>query len=316
MSPDHGEPDIDSRPVSGTSTGTITISAGRPSKAAVAAAMAELERRQQLSPAPVAFVPTTVGILDEQVKVYVRIRPMPDARPSSACKRSTQGKHLLDPSSKFSARLSPLGTPNRSPTASARSARSATSVKPPSSAVSDRTTAIKAEGSAEVQVLQGPKRSFHYDGVFGPETSQAQVYAECVGPTLSKFVAGINVCVFTYGQTGSGKTWTMLGDQAHESSLGIIPRSLEAAFQYVFANQHRLRCRMSASCLEIYNEQLRDLGRPEGKNVAKLAMWEDKDRGVYVQNLTEVEVRSVSETLQLLQGTLKFSHRGRKRVLV
>jgi hypothetical protein len=65
------------------------------------------------------------------------------------------------------------------------------------------------------------------------------------------------VCIFAYGQTGSGKTYTMMGDPANQ---GIIPR----AIQQVFASSKRMEGQgwqftMTASMLEIYNDEYRDL---------------------------------------------------------
>ena len=71
------------------------------------------------------------------------------------------------------------------------------------------------------------------------------------------------MCLFSYGQTGSGKTHTMLGGPAGGADAGIIPRSVEA----VLGAAERLgakgwRFSMSASYVEIYNEQARSRPRP------------------------------------------------------
>lgn len=52
--------------------------------------------------------------------------------------------------------------------------------------------------------------TFHFDGVFPPETSQVDVFNE-VKPFVQSAIDGENVCIFAYGQTGSGKTHTMEG---------------------------------------------------------------------------------------------------------
>jgi len=40
--------------------------------------------------------------------------------------------------------------------------------------------------------------------VFGPTSSQAEVYNHCVEPLLSRILNGQNASVFAYGPTGSG----------------------------------------------------------------------------------------------------------------
>ena len=71
---------------------------------------------------------------------------------------------------------------------------------------------------------------FEYDHVYGSEATQVSALpAPCssprlmslhrlqddvyepVGPFVTSFIDGFNVCIFAYGQTGSGKTFTMEG---------------------------------------------------------------------------------------------------------
>jgi len=40
--------------------------------------------------------------------------------------------------------------------------------------------------------------------VFGPNSSQAEVYSNCVEPLLCRVLNGQNASVFAYGPTGSG----------------------------------------------------------------------------------------------------------------
>ena len=55
---------------------------------------------------------------------------------------------------------------------------------------------------------------------------------------------------------------------------------------------------MRASYLEIYNEEVRDL---LGKDVkSKLDLKEHKDKGVYVDKLTIISVKSVAEISHLV----------------
>ena len=48
-----------------------------------------------------------------------------------------------------------------------------------------------------------------FDRVYGPKSSQEDVYEEAVKPLVEATLDGYNSTVFAYGQTGSGKTFTM-----------------------------------------------------------------------------------------------------------
>ena len=45
-------------------------------------------------------------------------------------------------------------------------------------------------------------KAFAFDAVFGPETSQRQVYDACAAPVVESVLAGYNGTIFAYGQVG------------------------------------------------------------------------------------------------------------------
>ena len=94
------------------------------------------------------------------------------------------------------------------------------------------------------------RRMFQYDRVFGPPTSQSDLFNE-VGGLVQSALDGKHVCVFAYGQTGSGKTHTMIGGA--DESAGFMPR----AFEMIFRGEDVANASMSV--FEIYNEQVRCL---------------------------------------------------------
>jgi len=113
----------------------------------------------------------------------------------------------------------------------------------------------KSQGGDKESSVAG----FEFDRVFGPSSTQTEVFEE-VSQLVQSALDGYKVCLFSYGQTGSGKTHTMLGDQACEKTRGIIPRAVAKVVEASEANAKKgWRYDMTASYVEIYNEQVRDL---------------------------------------------------------
>ncbi|GKB76686.1 kinesin-like protein KIN-12E [Tanacetum coccineum] len=106
------------------------------------------------------------------------------------------------------------------------------------------------------------------------------------------------------------KTHTMLGDidggsRRHSVNSGMTPR----VFEYLFTRiqkereaqrEEKIQYTCKCSFLEIYNEQILDLLDPSSNN---LQIREDTKKGVYVDNLKEIEVTTARDVIQqLVQG--------------
>ena len=61
-------------------------------------------------------------------------------------------------------------------------------------------------GAAQNQLAS---KTYTFDGVFGPDATQAEVYESAIEPIVLETLEGFNCTVFAYGQTGTGKTHTM-----------------------------------------------------------------------------------------------------------
>ncbi|KAF5289864.1 hypothetical protein FQR65_LT01998 [Abscondita terminalis] len=70
-------------------------------------------------------------------------------------------------------------------------------------------------------------RRFRFSKIFGPETSQSQLFSDIIEDKVINFINGINSTLLTYGVSGSGKTFTVVGTS---NKPGIVPRSLELLF--------------------------------------------------------------------------------------
>jgi len=136
----------------------------------------------------------------------------------------------------------------------------------------------------------GSMTRFQFDRVFDASATQADVFAE-VSQLTQSALDGFKVCVFAYGQTGSGKTFTMGGPKEKGAELrGVVPRAAEQAFET--AEQMRSLgwdFSFELSCLEIYNEELRDLlGEERSGKKAKEAS--DTAKLKLIDSGTEVSV--------------------------
>jgi centromeric protein E len=68
------------------------------------------------------------------------------------------------------------------------------------------------------------------DHVYGPETTNQDLYEGTVQPLIHKAVEGFNGTVFAYGQTSSGKTYTMKGV---DEDAGVITRAVGEIFDLI-----------------------------------------------------------------------------------
>uniref|UniRef100_A0A0E0CP33 Kinesin motor domain-containing protein n=1 Tax=Oryza meridionalis TaxID=40149 RepID=A0A0E0CP33_9ORYZ len=120
--------------------------------------------------------------------------------------------------------------------------------------------------------------AYTFDRVFHSDCSTKEVYEEGVKEVALSVVSGINSSIFAYGQTSSGKTYTM---------TGVTEYTVADIYDYI--NKHEERAFvLKFSAIEIYNEVIRDLLSAEN---TPLRLWDDAEKGTYVENLTEVVLR-------------------------
>ncbi|KAL3674352.1 hypothetical protein V7S43_000308 [Phytophthora oleae] len=143
---------------------------------------------------------------------------------------------------------------------------------------------------------------FSFDHVYDQQCTQSTVYENTAKAVVESSLEGYNATIFAYGQTGTGKTYTMEGFNSGSGSVeerGIIPRAIEQIFCHIQANvSARCRFLVRASYLQIYNESISDLLKPERSN---LTIREDRRRGVFVEGLSEWVVRSPEEIYGLME---------------
>ena len=128
---------------------------------------------------------------------------------------------------------------------------------------------------------------------------QITVFNDLGVGVLNNAFEGYHCCLFAYGQTGSGKSYSMVG---YGKNKGIIPIVCEEIFKRIDAVESKsLHCEVSASMLEIYNEQIQDLLKPPNERIkGGLKIREDPKTGVYVQDLSKLPCSSYDEISDVL----------------
>ena len=179
---------------------------------------------------------------------------------------------------------------------------------------------IVKPGSAEGE------HTFAYDCTFDGESRQFDVFKALGWPCVRNAWIGFNISIFAYGQTGSGKSHSMMGT---EDNPGLIRSTGNLIFD--FLARSGFGGGVSISCIEIYNEQIRDIlapfmekGGPVGipsnrlsiirsavrvakalgvtSTASNLKIRETAGKGVYVEGLCSCPVGSTDELSQCING--------------
>ncbi|KHN77904.1 Kinesin-like protein KIF14 [Toxocara canis] len=135
-------------------------------------------------------------------------------------------------------------------------------------------------------VTANKKCSFEFAHIFGPESSQEDVYKKFALPLLAHAMAGINVCIFAYGQTGSGKTYSIVGNHDNPGLLQRFGKDFFDAVSEVKPEERHL----SISFYEIYQEKAYDL-LSDAQEALRVRGGEE----TYVAGLIEADMSSFSD---------------------
>eukprot|EP00035_Acanthoeca_spectabilis_P020291 m.432117 g.432117 ORF g.432117 m.432117 type:complete len:1136 (-) comp17393_c0_seq1:46-3453(-) len=180
-------------------------------------------------------------------------------------------------------------------------------VRPPMEREKNDTVNINVKNDSNEIILkdkENNEQKFKYDQVFDPSSTQEEIFSTAVSPIIEQVVRGLSCAIFAYGQTGSGKTHTMRGHGSDPSQHGVIQRSLEMLLRRL-PEQEYTDISMSVSFLEVYNEELMDMFRPQ--NDARLTLVDDDTRGTVCHGLTEIPVTGVQEVLSMLDEADKLT---------
>ncbi|XP_028181536.1 kinesin-like protein KIN-14P [Glycine soja] len=153
-------------------------------------------------------------------------------------------------------------------------------------------------------------RTFKFNKVFGPTSTQAEVYAD-IQAFIRSVLDGFNVCIFAYGQTGSGKTYTMSGPNgATTESLGVNYRALNDLFSISTSRKGSIEYDIGVQIIEIYNEQVRDLLSTDASSKKLGILSHSQPNGLAVPDATMQPVKSTSDVIKLMDIGLKNRAKG------
>lgn len=166
------------------------------------------------------------------------------------------------------------------------------------------TASTERKEVAVVRILAGGTRqvrsTFHFDDVLTSFSTQEDVFRATLQPLVGQVLAGYETTAFAYGQTGTGKTYTMEGQLDSVEGRGLVPRTASAVLE-ALATSEFTESSVTVSYLEIYNEELSDLLACSDRH-QKLDLKDvGGGRGVCCQGLSEVEVHSMEDILEVVR---------------
>ena len=184
--------------------------------------------------------------------------------------------------------------------ASSESVRVICRIRPENSKEKEKNLGLCVKlGKNTVQLLTQSEETFAFDAVFGPDSTQQQVFSDAALPLVNDILGGYNGTIFAYGQTSSGKTHTMEGVISDPDLCGIIPRVIDSLFNAVEAADENIEFQFMVNYVEIYMEKIRDL-LDDNRVRVNLSVREDKLKGVYIAGAEDEYVASVEDMLNVM----------------
>lgn len=218
--------------------------------------------------------------------------PSPTTAASAKSKPSSQSKQSSKPSS-------------------ASNVRVVARIRPLSAREKNDQAILNALESKLVHVKGPHQRWFELDAVLDGDSTQSELYEASGASTAVRtdLFSGFHCTILAYGQTGAGKTFSMgtAAATAVDESSGIIPRACADVFEEI-QKQCDGNAQVELSCLELYNEQMRDLlctakdGAALTKANKALKIRQTLTGEIYVAGLTAVPVESPAAIGKLMEA--------------
>jgi len=138
------------------------------------------------------------------------------------------------------------------------------------------------------------EKRYAFDHAFDKDSGQTEIFKHTTKFLVEGVLHGYNATVFAYGATGAGKTYTMIGTAEN-------PGNMFMTLKHLFTKMNEMKKEnmysVRVSFLEIYNEMIKDLIVTSSD---VLDLREDPEKGITVAGLSEIEVGSPEDVMQLL----------------
>ena len=102
-------------------------------------------------------------------------------------------------------------------------------------------------------------KRFNFDAVYGPRSTQEEVYSGLIRKVALETFNGKNGSVLAYGATGSGKTHTMIGDMDSAQSGVVFQVMADMLQQKAALECMGKKVNIKVAHYEVYNELVYDL---------------------------------------------------------
>ncbi|XP_039260453.2 uncharacterized protein LOC120336762 [Styela clava] len=165
--------------------------------------------------------------------------------------------------------------------------------------------------SAQIKVGVSAPKLYAFDAVFPEESSQIEVCSTSLTDVIQAVVQGADGAVFCYGHSGLGKTYTLIGSDANEYEVGLIPCGISWLYRAIDEMKEKTKGRFSVrvSAIEIQGrtEKLKDLLKEfskDGGPTDDLCVREDPLFGTQLQNQSELRASSAEKAAYLLDAAL------------
>ncbi|RLN37359.1 hypothetical protein BBJ28_00017436 [Nothophytophthora sp. Chile5] len=156
---------------------------------------------------------------------------------------------------------------------------------------------------------------------FLPSTSsQEDVFDQVrMKELVASALDGFPVTIFAYGQTGAGKSFTIFGQEdgtterkmAVQPQDGLLPRTAQELMLAIAKRKGEVEYTLRVTCVEIYNEQVRDVFDPRKET---LAVRSSKKHGFFLENATVVECVTAREIVRVVKTAA--THRAKSSHLL
>ena len=140
--------------------------------------------------------------------------------------------------------------------------------------------------------------SFNFDYIFGPNSTQQDIYDNCAKKSVENFLLGYNSAIIIHGQNSSGKSYTMSGKNDDNNLKGIIPRVAEDVFEFIRDNEN-LEFIVQVSIVDIYKDKIKDLITNNDININ--LDEEPSNNKINFEGIYEKSIINENEVLKMLE---------------